>query len=66
MEVLLKEGAHIDCQDEDLWTPLHIAAAASHEEIVHLLLKVNNYVWFIEKKFQESIYVNYTSYCGNC
>ena len=40
-DMLLGEGVHVDYQDEDLWTPLHMAAAGSHEKVVKLLIQVN-------------------------
>ena len=37
---LLEFGAKVNIQDNDLWTPLHVAAACGSAEIVELLLKV--------------------------
>ena len=40
---LLQLGADINTQDNDLWTPLHVAAACGSKEIVELLLQVSNH-----------------------
>lgn len=40
VKCLLEHGANINIQDNDLWTPLHVAAACGHKEIVHQLLEV--------------------------
>jgi ankyrin repeat protein len=39
VEILLDNGSHVDYQDEDLWSPLHMAAACNHINIVQLLLE---------------------------
>lgn len=39
LEFLLKQGANIDCCDNEGWTPLHAAASLGQTEIVKLLLK---------------------------
>ena len=33
----------MDYQDDDLWTPLHFAAAHGHKTIVQLLFKVRQH-----------------------
>ncbi len=38
---LLELGANVNIQDNDLWTPLHVAAACGSKEIVELLLRVS-------------------------
>ena len=37
---LLEFGANVNIQDNDHWTPLHVAAACASKEMVELLLKV--------------------------
>jgi ankyrin repeat protein len=39
-ELLLAHKANVDTADDDLWTPLHVAASLDHSEIVQLLLQV--------------------------
>ncbi len=41
--LLLEHGANVNVQDNDLWTPLHVAAACGTIEIVELLLQVNDF-----------------------
>ena len=41
MKQLLECGADVNIQDNDLWTPLHVAAACGSKEIVKLLLEVS-------------------------
>ena len=38
---LLEFGADVNIQDNDLWTPLHVAAACGSRKIVELLLEVS-------------------------
>ncbi len=40
VQCLLEHGANINIQDNDLWTPLHVATACGHMEIIQLLLEV--------------------------
>ena len=42
MKQLLEFGADVNIQDNDLWTPLHVAAACGSKEIVEILLSVSN------------------------
>ncbi|XP_077170526.1 unconventional myosin-XVI isoform X2 [Paroedura picta] len=37
-EILIERGANVNHQDEDLWTPLHVACACDNPDIVLLLL----------------------------
>ncbi|KAI1899882.1 hypothetical protein AGOR_G00066340 [Albula goreensis] len=37
-ELLIGRGLSVDGRDEDLWTPLHVASACDHPDIVLLLL----------------------------
>ncbi|XP_064638168.1 unconventional myosin-XVI-like isoform X2 [Lineus longissimus] len=38
-ELLLTQKANVNKADDDLWTPLHVAASLDHSEIVQLLLQ---------------------------
>ena len=38
---LLELGANVNVQDNDLWTPLHVATACGSKEIVEVLLSVS-------------------------
>ena len=40
-ELVLENGANINICDDDLWTPLHVAAACGHRETIKLLLEVS-------------------------
>lgn len=40
-EVLIERGVHVNLQDEDLWTALHVACVCDHADVVLLLLLVN-------------------------
>uniref|UniRef100_A0A4X2LZA8 Unconventional myosin-XVI n=1 Tax=Vombatus ursinus TaxID=29139 RepID=A0A4X2LZA8_VOMUR len=37
-EILIEQGVNVNHQDEDFWTPMHIACACDHPDIVLLLL----------------------------
>ncbi|ELW47454.1 Myosin-XVI [Tupaia chinensis] len=37
-EILIDRGVNVNHQDEDLWTPMHIACACDHPDIVLLLI----------------------------
>ncbi|XP_074048123.1 unconventional myosin-XVI [Macrotis lagotis] len=37
-EILIEKGVNVNHQDEDFWTPMHIACACDHPDIVLLLL----------------------------
>jgi len=39
VELLLANKADIGDEDEDCWTPLHVAAAKDHKDVVELLRK---------------------------
>ena len=39
VECLLLKGAHIDSQDKDGWTPLHMAAWYNHFELAQILIQ---------------------------
>ena len=39
-KLLIMGGADVNSRDKELWTPLHIASAFSHLEIIQLLLEV--------------------------
>lgn len=40
VQLLLEHGADVNIQDNDLWTPLHVAAACGHKNIAEILLEV--------------------------
>ncbi|XP_051259431.1 unconventional myosin-XVI isoform X1 [Dicentrarchus labrax] len=37
-ELLIERGLNVNLQDEDLWTPLHVACVCDHADVVLLLL----------------------------
>uniref|UniRef100_A0A7N4NU45 Myosin XVI n=1 Tax=Sarcophilus harrisii TaxID=9305 RepID=A0A7N4NU45_SARHA len=37
-DILIEQGVNVNHQDEDFWTPMHIACACDHPDIVLLLL----------------------------
>ena len=48
VRLLLRHGAKVNIQDNDLWTPLHVAAACDNAELVELLLEVSEWEGLVE------------------
>ena len=60
VRLLLQHGAKVNIQDNDLWTPLHVAAACGTIEIVKLLLEVktkNTKILVFASCFERSRYI---------
>ena len=51
MSVLLKVGADINAQDNDLETPVHLASANGHVDILYLLVSRDNIDLKIKNRF---------------
>ncbi|KAM7328936.1 hypothetical protein ACRRTK_013028 [Alexandromys fortis] len=55
-EVLIDRGVNVNHQDEDFWTPMHIACACDNPDIVLLLVLV-----FVHSSFHEEAEVEFTT-----
>ncbi len=66
VEILTKNKANINLQDNEGWTPLMRASLAGDEKIVELLVKNGAFINYQNKFFESAIFHSAQSNCQEC